>query len=485
MSKLSRNDSCPCGSRKKFKHCCLGKVNWNHIIASHADPRPYLSVRGKNIAFLNKIAKTFLLDTNDQPKSLVEYKKAFTPKAVRDLNEEIIRLWPKNIDIHRALQPSKGDVAGLYVGDYSPEQLRSAIVRHSLYATKLLIVDPFIYPLSVRDEYSPILNPGQYRAQTLRNVNLWLELAPWIDAGLVEVIRTPADFDQRLQWESMKSQEEKFAANPKLQAALEISVDEMNKRHLEDWRFKDQLLSFPEEILIGKVDEINEGEKGVSKEDLLAYLRKTREEDPNFLEPFGVGENNAQLTMFSSGAMYNVARMTANITGSYLLTDIPSRWMEIELDREGRSEETQAWSPFAKAFHGAELKYLNNVSIKNALTLRKEERLQNLRVFLRRVWKQACDPQSFDQVNGMLLAEELQSEVNKADDEWKQIDRELLKYTGAAGAGLITSIPMIGSGQGAFLAAASVVAGAAAVGASAWQRRGFEDKFPAAFFLRL
>ena len=125
------------------------------------------------------------------------------------------------------------------------------------------------------------------------------------------------------------------------------------------------------------------------------------------------------------------------------------------------------------------------MNIQNALTLRKEERLQNFRAFLRRVWKQACDPQSFDKVNGKLLAEELQSEVNKADDEWKQIDRELLKYTGAAGAGLITSMPMIGSGQGAFLAAASVVAGSAAVGASAWQRHGFEDKFPAAFFLRL
>lgn len=373
----------------------------------------------------------------------------------------------------------------MYVGDYSLEQLRSAIVRHSLYATKLLIVDPFIYPLSVRDEYSPILNPAQYRAQTLKNVNLWLELAPWIDAGLVEVIRTPSDFDHKLQWESMKSQEEKFAANPKLQAALEFTADEMEKRHLEDWRFRDQLLSLPDDILIGKVDELTQGENGVSKEDMLAYLRKTREEDPNFLEPFGTGENNSQLTMFSSGAMYNVACMTANITGAYLLTDIPSRWMEIELDREGRSEETQTWSPFAKAFHGAELKYLNNVNIQNAFTLRKEDRLQNLRVFLRRVWKQACDTQSFDQVNSMLLAEELQSEVNKANDEWKQIDRELLKYAGGASAGLITSMPMIGTGQGAFLAAASVVAGAAAVGASAWQHHGFEDKFPAAFFLRL
>lgn len=485
MSRLSRNAQCPCGSGRKFKHCCLGKIDWNHIISSHADPRPYLSVRGRNIAFINKMAEIFLLDTNGYTKSLVEYKKAFTAKAVCELNEEIVRLWPKDTDIKRVLQPSTGDVSGLYIGDYSPEQLRHAIVRHSLYATKLLIVDPFIHPLSVRDEYSPILNPAQYRAQTLRNVNLWFSLAPWIEAGLVEVIRTPADFDHKLQWESMKLQDKKFAASPELQAAAEISVDEMKKRHIEDWKFRDLVLSRPDISLIGEFDKLTQKEKGVSKEDLLAYVQQKREEDPDFLEPMGMGKNESQLTILTTGAMYNIARLTAALTESYLVTDIYSKWKEIELDREGSSGETQAWSPFAKAFHDVEFKYLNNVSIQDALTLRKEERLQNFRTFLRGVWKQACDPHSFEQVNGKLLAEELQSEVQKAGEEWKQIDRDLMKNTGAASAGLILSAPMIGSGQGVFLAAASVVAGVTAIGASAWQRHGFEDKFPAAFFLRL
>ena len=485
MSRLSRNAQCPCGSNRKFKHCCLGKVDWDSIIKSGADPRPYLSIRGKNISFINKMAEIFLLDTNGHTKSLVEYKKAFTDKAVRELNEEIVRLWPKDTDIVRVLQQPTGDVSGLYIGDYSPEQLNHAVVRHSLYATKLLIVDPFIYPLSVRDEYSPILNPRQYRAQTLRNVNLWFELAPWIEAGLVEVIRTPADFDHKLQWESMKLQEKKFSASPELQAAAAITVKEMGKRHLEDWKFRDLVLSRPDISLIGELDKLAQNEKGVSKEDLLAYVHQKREEDPDFLEPMGIGKDESQLTIFTTGAMYNVARLTATLTGSYLVTDIHSRWKEIELDREGRSGETQVWSPFAKAFHDVELKYLNNVSIQDALTLRKGERLQNFRTFLRRVWKQACDPQTFDQVNAKLLAEELQGEVQKADEEWTQIDRELIKYAGAASAGLIVSAPMIGSGQGAFLAAASAVAGAAAVGASVWQRHGFEDKFPAAFFLRL
>jgi hypothetical protein len=26
--KFGRNDPCPCGSRKKFKHCCIGRISF-------------------------------------------------------------------------------------------------------------------------------------------------------------------------------------------------------------------------------------------------------------------------------------------------------------------------------------------------------------------------------------------------------------------------------------------------------------------------
>ena len=485
MSLLSRNSKCPCGTGKKYKACCEGKVDWNTIIRSGVDRSPYLSIRGRNLAFLEKIYELFVVDSNGRQKSLPEYKKSFSTQAVRTLNEEIVRLWPKDIDIAEALRPRGSDVAGLYVGDYSSEQLLGAVVRHSLYANKLLIVDPFLYPLSVRDEYSPILNPNQYRTQTLRNVNLWLALQPWIEERVVEIVRTPADFNQRLQWESMKLQQKKFDESPELQEAAKITVNEFKKRHVEQWRYRDLVLSLPDEALIEKLEEIANEEGGVSKEALLGHVRREREADPDFLEVMGTGESQSQLTMITTGAMYNVACLTASLTGAYLVTDLTSKWKEIELDRAGHSEQMRVWSPFARALQGVELKYLNNVNIDAALTLRKEERLQNLRAFLRRIWRQACDPDSFESVNGLLFAEELQSEIVKANEEWKQIDRELLKYGGGASAGLITSLPMIGTGQGEFLAAASVVAGGIAVAASAWQRRGFEKKFPASFFLKL
>jgi hypothetical protein len=483
MTILSRNVQCPCGSGKKYKHCCLDKVDWDAIERGSGDRFHHLSVRGRNMAFLDLISEILLLDSHRRLRSLDEYKRAFTTKAVRELNEGILRIWPKNIDINAALKPREPGVSALYVGDYAKDELLRGIVRHSTYAAKLLVCDPFIYPLSVRDEFNPILNPDQHRAQTLRNTNLWLTLSPWIQAGIVEVIRTPCDFDRRLKWESMKEQDEKFRASAELEEAAKISVEEMMQRHSAKWKLRDLLLSMPDAALIGRLEEIANDGGDVSKEDLFAYVRHLRASDPDFLEPFDLSGGH-QLQMTTTGAGYNIARLTASITNSYLVTDLHVKWKEIELDRRGKTEETATWSPFAKALQETNFRYLDDVSLESALELRTEGRLDDLRAFMRRVWSQACDTQSFARMNAQLLAEELTSEVRKAEEEWKQIDRDLLKNAGGLGSSLALAVPMIGAGQGVFLASAVAIAGLPLI-ASTWQRRGFQDRFPAAFFLRL
>lgn len=484
MSGISRNALCPCGTGKKYKHCCLGTVDWDAIERGDGDRHRHLSIRGRNLAFIELLCELLLLDSDSHLRSLEQYKKAFTAQNVRRLNEGIARIWPPDLDIRAALHSTRAGVSGLYVGDYDKDQLLRGIVRHSAYASKLLICDPFIYPLSVRDEYSPIHNPDQHRSQTLKNANLWLSLIPWIQAGLVEVIRTPSDFDHRLQWDSMKEQDAKFEASAELMEAAEVTVKELRARHSEAWKFRDLILTMPDGALLAQLQQVAGTDSKVTKDDLLAYVHRRRAADPDFLEPMGPNAGG-QLHMFSSGANYNIACLVSELTGSYLVTDLHVRWKELELDRRGRAEEVDAWSPFAKAMHGASLKYLDDVSLEDALSLRKDGRLEDLRAFLRRVWKQACDTTSYADVNGQLFAEELQSEIRKAEDEWAQIDRDLLKSSGGIGAGLATAANLIGSGQGEFLAAATLIAGIPLLAASAWQRRGFPDKFPAAFFLRL
>ncbi len=181
-SKIGRNDPCPCMTGKKSKDCCLGKVDWEAILGQGRDYRPYLSIRGRNLHFAAQISEALQLNALGKTASLKDYKAAFTAEAVRKIYEAVMDVWPPDIDIVETLKGSSGDVSGLYIGDYSSPYITRAIVRHSIYANRILLIDPFVYPASFRDEYNPIINPEQHRAQTLKNVNLWFGLLPWIEA---------------------------------------------------------------------------------------------------------------------------------------------------------------------------------------------------------------------------------------------------------------------------------------------------------------
>ncbi len=117
-SKLKRNEACPCLSGEKFKNCCSGKIDWETIIQKGFDYRPFLSVRGRNLQFVNRIAEALQFGTLGKARNLKDYKAAFTADAVRKTHEGLMELWPPNIDIGAALKRQPNDVSGLYIGDY-------------------------------------------------------------------------------------------------------------------------------------------------------------------------------------------------------------------------------------------------------------------------------------------------------------------------------------------------------------------------------
>ena len=363
-TKIKRNDPCPCLSGKKFKSCCLGKTDWEAINEQGGDCRPYLSVRGRNLYFASCITDVLQLNTLGKTQTLKDYKAAFTSEAVRKIHEAVMDIWPPDIDIAKALKPSSGDVSGLYIGDYGSEYLIRAIIRHSIYANRILIVDPFTYPPSVRDEYNPIVKPAQYRAQTLKNVNLWFQLLPWVQAGIVEIIRLPSDFDRRLNWEIMKEQEKKFSENVGLATASKETVAQLSERHTKKLMYQQLLLGAPDTYLRKKFEELDLGANGAKVDDFLESIHMERDQDPDFLEPMNPGDEG-QLSIMSSGTSYPSAAMTASLTGSYLFTDIHVRWREIELDRESHSAENRVWAPFAKAFQNTPFKYLNSLRLEH------------------------------------------------------------------------------------------------------------------------
>jgi len=92
LSKVGRNDPCPCLSGKKFKHCCHGLVDWERLLRDGADTQPYMSVRGRNLQFAASVADALQFDTVSEP-SLAKYKECFTADAVRKIYEAVMYIW--------------------------------------------------------------------------------------------------------------------------------------------------------------------------------------------------------------------------------------------------------------------------------------------------------------------------------------------------------------------------------------------------------
>ncbi len=483
--KVGRNIPCPCGSGKKYKNCCSGKVDWAGIIRQGLDRTPYLTVRGRNLLLLEQIATALKLDKLEIPQSLTNYKRAFTANAVREIHEALMNVWPPDMDIENTLSQDRGQGSGLYIGDYTTEYILKGLAKHSIYSDKLIVIDPFIYPSSVRDEFNPILSAERHRAQTLKNVNFWLSLYPWIDAGIVEVIRTPADFNARLMWDSLVRQKKKFEENKELKESLDKSGREFHERHLEKVALHMTILSASNEYLERILKESGLDKEGKHTEDMIRYVEKLRQRDPNFLEPLDLRSTSGQLYTFSTGANYEIAVLTSNLTEAYLITDIYSRWKEIEIDRAQHNAQNRAWAPFAKAIQEVELKCLHDIRLDHAMRLREEGHLEGLRIFLRKVWKEASLSDPYDEANARLLGDELKDQIRRAEEEWKVLGRKFLKWFGMElGASLLAAGPLIQSGNGMFLAAALATTTVVQIGVSERESAGFQTKFPAAFFLQ-
>src|ERR1700687_2961691 len=95
--KIGRNELCPCLTGEKYKTCCYGKVDWEAIMQQGHDYRPFLSVRGRNLQFVSRIAEALQFGTLGKARSLKDYKAAFTGEAVRKIHEALMDLWPRDI----------------------------------------------------------------------------------------------------------------------------------------------------------------------------------------------------------------------------------------------------------------------------------------------------------------------------------------------------------------------------------------------------
>ncbi len=478
--KLSRNSGCPCGSGIKYKKCCDGKIDWDSIVTGPAGIyNRHLSLRGKNILFIESILAALQLDQIKTGFDFSKFKGAFTPKAVRQIHQAIIDIWPDKTDCKRILSDQRGQVTALYTGSYEPEDIFRAVTRHTLYSERILLSDPFLYPLYVKDELSPLLHPEMHVSTTIKWCYLWLSLTPWIEDGLVNFVRTPWDMDFNEKRTILEIQREKIESSPELQNLTKRFVDETvdNMTALNRGMKEFFILSQSDDYLLAIFRDAPKESPFLTETEYLGFINARRQSHPFYVDhPRNTG---SQFLHDSSGLCYEEAKRVCAITNSHIITNYKTRWKEVELDHEYATGATGVWSPFAKALQNADLKILNDVPMDAALQLRRNQRLEPMRNFFNRVWRSCHDAEPFSEANAQNLAAELDERIGEARSEWSDIDKELFKWVGASG-GVLLSSGLIGFVPAA---AASAFTGLAGLTLAQWQRHSFKNRFPAGFFL--
>jgi hypothetical protein len=483
--KVGRNAECPCGSGDKYKHCCLGRVPWDDII-SHGDPQGILHfcARGKNRAFLNMVAGILQLDRLDGRIEWRDIKKGCTDQAIRDIHLAVANLWPDLDDLVRVLAAEKDTTSGLYIGSYEPEQVFEGVSRHAIYSDAILLFDPFLDARNIKREHNPLEHPSRFRAMTLKHLRLWFEMAPWIEAGLVRFVRNPNTLDPELWRLDFALQSKKVDTHPELDELIRHGADD---KEAFEWVKEYMFLSTPDDQLATQYLEKHPASSHLDIQEFMREIDRARGDHPYFVRRTSEELQKGELFSWSTGASYTMAKLTAGSCGAHLITNLPSKWKEVEIDRANLGVELGNWTSFSKAFQSVEFKFLNRVPLRSALRLRQGGRLDSMRSFLRRTWRTAREPNELSEESARNLSDELGDRIAEAEHEWREINVDLSKWLGAdavlAGA---LGAPQIATGNAAWLAGLGFAVAAAAISGSAWyKKRTLVDRYPAAFFLDL
>ena len=188
-NKIGRNDSCGCGSGKKYKKCCSG------IDKKNRTTWVTLSIRERNLALCNAI--NHVLGIRDG-KTWTDVRREISGEQIAEIFRFYSVLWPRDTDIYSLLPKPDDKFRALYTGPLDIRTIDDIALGVISQFDEFLIQCPLIYPNNIRPEYSPIENPDQYKYQALKDFMLILRLETLIGQGLINLIPDPSVFDLNL-----------------------------------------------------------------------------------------------------------------------------------------------------------------------------------------------------------------------------------------------------------------------------------------------
>ena len=470
---IGRNDRCPCGSGLKYKKCHLGRE-----LQVYPEPFKGRSIRKRNIILLNAIGDIFFGKGEDWE----TMRHSITEDKVREFYRIMAWLWPPQTDLTSLLPKPDRTLRGLYIGDTRPYDILQNIVRYSLYTEEIIVVSPFLAPLTMKEEFSPIANPQKYRQDTLELIYFAFALAPWIEAGIVNMIPNPMDFDFRLRKEIYSMATARYEANKKEfdKEINEIAKAEGKQEYMRMMKrmpidsYKRRLKEFKPNLSPSEIDKY------------IEYFLEQRKKDPLLLDEEMSSE--AEMKIKRMGANLELGLYLGQATGSYLYTNRPFQWKEIMTAKQQITDDSDVWGPLTQAFQQLDFTFLNDVDAGFAYKLKEKGRLEGFRNYLRKVWHKIEENNTPAQANSAAreFSDELHEEYGKTKEEWAKIDREIVNWTlGTTGISTLIT-PLITGGLGWMVPALGFsITGVGQLLSARYKRKEFRANVPLAVLLDL
>jgi hypothetical protein len=131
---------------------------------------------------------------------------------------------------------------------------------------ELIIEHPFLHAGTVKKEFSPVENPRAYRQEFLKTALFFLTVIPLVEAGLVNLIPDPCNFDVHL-----RDQMFQMARARSVGMDTDLRKEPRIKRLAED-DFKRSVMSLPRDALRSQLLRMSPGLNETELDETLGYV---------------------------------------------------------------------------------------------------------------------------------------------------------------------------------------------------------------------
>ncbi len=368
-SDIGPNEPCGCGSGRKFKHCCQA------IPKEFRPSWEVYGIRERNLILCDSVLDILGLNNG---KSWDDVRRELSDEHVKKIHEVLASLWPKDTDLIKLLPPpNKNCCRAVYLGALDGRTMPAIVTGWLPYFDEIIVAHPFINPVGIRPDYSPTKVPSKHREQTLKNVFILLLLQPYIDAGLVNLIPDPGDFNIDFRWSALKMADERtsgWVSNIEDEERFNNLYRDDHKRFLR--RLPESALR---QYIRNHLPEANSGDV----EMLVAHMKSELASDPYaLLQPMDFSEQSAPFHIIK-GYNLEASMYLAAQTGSLIYTDINAHWHQLHLHTSANDAVMDsAYKPIVDSWK--QITFPIDVNVESALCVRHTGKFGEMRAVIRR-----------------------------------------------------------------------------------------------------